>query len=93
MTFDSLKKAVDKIGVTFNISIILYHNEVVGRYCPINGAEEVICDVIYVNEQGSSNLIENLSDVNEIVNLIGQTIKYFKKRENMIRLERIMNDF
>lgn len=93
MTFDSLKKAVDKIGVTFNISIILYHNEVVGRYCPINGAEEVICDVIYVNEQGSSNLIENLSDVNEIVNLIGQTIKYFKKRENMIRLERMMNDF
>lgn len=93
MTFDSLKKDVDKIGVTFNGSIILYHNEVVGRYCPINGAEEVICDVIYVNEQGSSNLIENLSDANEIVNLIGQTIKYFKKRENMIRLERIMNDF
>lgn len=93
MTFDSLKKDVDKIGVTFNGSIILYHNEVVGRYCPINGAEEVICDVIYVNEQGSSNLIENLSDVNEIVNLIGQTIKYFKKRENMIRLERMMNDF
>lgn len=93
MTFDSLKKAVDKIGVTFNGSLIFYHNEVVGRYCPINGAEEVICDVIYVNEQGSSNLIENLSDVNEIVNLIGQTIKYFKKRENMIRLERMMNDF
>ena len=48
---------------------------------------------IYVNENGSSNLIENLSDENEIVNLIVQTIKYFKKRENIMRLERIENDF
>lgn len=93
MTFDALKKSVDKISVTFNGSLIFYHNEVIGRYCSINGAEEVICDVIYVNEKGSSNLIENLSDENEIVNLIVQTIKFFKKRENIMRLERIENDF
>ena len=93
MTFDSLKKAVDKISVTFNCSLMFYHNEIVGRYCPINGAEEVICDVIYINEKGLSNLIENLSDENEIANLIVQTIKYFKKRENIMRLERIENDF
>lgn len=93
MTFDSLKKAVDKISVTLNGSLILYHNDVVGRYCHINDMEEVICDVIYVNENGSSNLIERLSDENQIMNLIVQTIKYFKKRENRKRLERIMDDF
>lgn len=90
MTFDSLKQAVDKISVTFNGSLIFYHNEVIGRYCPINGAEDVICDVIYVNENGSSNLIENLSDEKRNSELDCSNNKVFQetRKYNEIRKDR-----
>ena len=36
---------------------------------------------------------EGLDDVNEIVKCIVKAIKYFKKRDNEIRLKRINDDF
>lgn len=89
MTLDSLKEACDKINVTFNCNLLFYHNEVVGRYYH-NDNDELVCAVLSI---GLPYTIEGLNDENEIVNWIVKAIKYFKKRENEIKLERINNDF
>ena len=89
MTFDSLKQACDKINVSFNDDLLFYHNEVVGRYYH-NDNGELVCDIISI---GSTHPIEGLNNEKEIMNCLVQAIKYFKKRENEIRLERIENDF
>lgn len=89
MTFDILKEACDNINVTFKGNLLFYHNEVVGRYYH-NDNDEVVCDVLSI---GLPYPNEGLNDENEIVNWIVKAIKYFKKRENEIKLERINNDF
>lgn len=89
MTFDSLKTICDSVNVTFNGKLLFYHNEIVGRYYH-NENDELVCDVISI---GSTYPIEGINDENEIMNFFVQAIKYFKKRENAIKLERIENDF
>jgi len=89
MTFDSLKEACDGINVTFNGGLLFYHKEIVGRYYH-NDNDELVCDVISI---GTPYPIEGLNNENEIMNCFVQAIKYFKKRENEIRLERIEDDF
>lgn len=88
MTFDSLKEACDSINVTFNGNLLFYHKEIVGRY--YEKSNGVVCDIISI---GLYRPYEGLDDVNEIVKCIVKAIKYFKKRDNEIRLKRIENDF
>lgn len=95
MTLDSLKQACGKINVTFNGNLIFYHKEVIGRYYyrfNHSIAEELMCDVISISESNTDTIYE-LNDENEIVKCLVKAIKYFKKRENEIRLERINDDF
>lgn len=89
MTFDSLKQACDGINVTFNGRLLFYHKEIVGRYYN-NDDNELVCDVLSV---GVPYPAEGLNNENEIMNHLVKAIKYFKKRENEIRLRRIENDF
>lgn len=89
MTFASLKEVCDSVNVTFRGNLLFYHKEIVGRYYH-NDNDELVCDIISI---GSPQPIEELSDENEIMNCIVKAIKYFKKRENQIRLKRIENDF
>ena len=89
MTYDSLKEACDKINVSFNDDLLFYHKELVGRYYEkFNG---VVCDIISIGLYRPP--YEGLDDVNEIVKCIVKAIKYFKKRDNEIRLKRINDDF
>lgn len=88
MTFDSLKEACDKINVSFHDDLLFYHNELVGRY--YKKSNGVVCDIISI---GLYRPYEKLDDVNEIVKYIVKAIKYFKKRDNEIRLKRINDDF
>lgn len=87
MTFDSLKEACDKINVSFNDDLLYYHKELVGRYYEKHNG--VVCDIISIDYCP----YEGLDDVNEIVKCIVEAIKYFKKRDNEIRLKRINDDF
>lgn len=89
MTFDSLKQACDNVNVTFRGNLLFYHKEVVGRYYH-NDDNELVCDVISI---GSPYPAEGLNNENETVKWLVKAIKYFKKRENEIRLRRIENDF
>lgn len=89
MTFDSLKQACDSINVTFNGNLLFYHKEIVGRYYHTDD-NELVCDVISI---GAPYPIKGLNNENEIMNCLAKAIKYFKKRENSIRMKRIENDF
>ena len=89
MTFDSLKQACDSVNVTFNGNLLYYHKEIVGRYYH-NDDNELVCDVLSI---GVPYPVEGLNNENEIMNCLVKAIKYFKKRENGIRLERIEDDF
>ena len=89
MTFDSLKQACDKINVSFNDDLLYYHQELVGRY--YEKSNGVVCDIISIGLYRPP--YEGLDDVNEIVKCIVKAIKYFKKRDNEIRLKRINDDF
>lgn len=89
MTFDTLKEACDNINVTFKGNLLFYHNEVVGRYYHTYN-NELVCDVLSI---GNPKPIYGLNNENEIVDWIVKAIKYFKKRENKIKLERINDDF
>lgn len=88
MTFDSLKEACDKINVSFKGDFLFYHKELVGRY--YEKSNGVVCDIISI---GLYRPCETLDDVNEIVKCIVKAIKYFKERDNEIRLKRINDDF
>lgn len=90
MTIESLKEICDKINVTFNGNLLFYHKEIVGRYYHINTELEIECDIISI---GNIIPAEELTNENEIENLLVQAIKYFKKLENEKRLKRINNDF
>lgn len=89
MTFDSLKEACDKINVSFNDDLLYYHKELVGRY--YKKSNGVVCDIISIGL--CLPPYEGLDDVNEIVKYIVKAIKYFKERDNEIRLKRINDDF
>lgn len=89
MTFASLKQVCDNVNVTFNGRLLFYHKEIVGRYYH-NDDNELVCDVISI---GSPYPAEGLNNENETVKWLVKAIKYFKKRENEIRLRRIENDF